>query len=73
VAAVEPHGGRYLARRTHLQKLEGDRSPPQISLIIEWPTKTTPTNREPRRISHCLTKRNPTRSTSMIRHSINIG
>jgi len=36
---VEQHGGRYLARTPHLEKIEGDRPPPQISLIIEWPSK----------------------------------
>jgi uncharacterized protein (DUF1330 family) len=36
---VEQHGGRYLARTPHMEKLEGDRPPPQIFLIIEWPSK----------------------------------
>jgi uncharacterized protein (DUF1330 family) len=36
---VEQHGGRYLARTPHLEKIEGGRRPPQISLIIEWPSK----------------------------------
>jgi len=36
---VEEHGGRYLARTPHLEKLEGDRPAPQISLIIEWPSE----------------------------------
>jgi uncharacterized protein (DUF1330 family) len=36
---VEKHGGRYLARTPHLEKIEGDRPPSQISLIIEWPSK----------------------------------
>lgn len=36
---VERHGGRYLARTAQVEKLEGDRTPPQIVLIIEWPSK----------------------------------
>jgi uncharacterized protein (DUF1330 family) len=36
---VEEHGGRYLARTPRSQRLEGDREPPQISLIIEWPSR----------------------------------
>ena len=36
---VEQHGGRYLARTPHLEKIEGDRKLPQIFLIIEWPSK----------------------------------
>ena len=36
---VERHGGRYLARTPQVEKLEGDRSPPQTFLIIEWPSK----------------------------------
>lgn len=36
---VEGHGGRYLARTSDLEKLEGERKEPQIFLIIEWPSK----------------------------------
>jgi uncharacterized protein (DUF1330 family) len=36
---VERHGGRYLARTPRIDKIEGDRKPPQIYLIIEWPSK----------------------------------
>jgi len=36
---VERYGGRYLARTPRVEKLEGDRNPPQIFLIIEWPSK----------------------------------
>lgn len=36
---VEEHGGRYLARTPNVEKLEGDRPPAQIHLIIEWPSK----------------------------------
>jgi uncharacterized protein (DUF1330 family) len=34
---VERYGGRYLARTTSFGKLEGDREPAQIVLLIEWP------------------------------------
>ena len=34
---VERHGGRYLARTTTVAKLEGEREPAQIVMIIEWP------------------------------------
>jgi uncharacterized protein (DUF1330 family) len=36
---VERYGGRYLARTSKLEQLEGDRPPPQLLLIIEWPSK----------------------------------
>ena len=36
---VEAHGGRYLARTSRIEKLEGDRRIPQIFLIIEWPSR----------------------------------
>jgi uncharacterized protein (DUF1330 family) len=36
---VEQHGGRYLARTPNFEKIEGERTPPQIYLIIEWPSK----------------------------------
>jgi uncharacterized protein (DUF1330 family) len=36
---VEEHGGRYLARTPRAERLEGEREPPQISLIIEWPSR----------------------------------
>lgn len=36
---VESRGGRYLARTSAIEKLEGDREPPQVFLIIEWPSK----------------------------------
>lgn len=38
-ALVERHGGRYLARTPNVEKVEGERATPQISLIIEWPSK----------------------------------
>lgn len=36
---VERYGGRYLARTSNVEKIEGERNPPQIFLIIEWPSK----------------------------------
>ena len=36
---VEQSGGRYLARTSKIDKLEGERKVPQIFLIIEWPSK----------------------------------
>ncbi len=36
---VERHGGRYLARTPKIDRIEGERKPPQIYLIIEWPSK----------------------------------
>ena len=34
---VERYGGRYLARTTACEKLEGQRESPQVALLIEWP------------------------------------
>ncbi len=36
---VERYGGRYLARTSHVEKLEGERKLPHAFLIIEWPSK----------------------------------
>jgi uncharacterized protein (DUF1330 family) len=36
---VERFNGRYLARTSKVEKLEGERTPPQIFLIIEWPSR----------------------------------
>lgn len=36
---VERHGGRYLARTSNIEKLEGERKAPQILLLIEWPSR----------------------------------
>ena len=36
---VEHHGGRYLARTSAVEKIEGERTPAQIYLLIEWPSK----------------------------------
>jgi uncharacterized protein (DUF1330 family) len=40
---VERFGGRYLARTSNIEKVEGRRKPPQIFLIIEWPSKEAAT------------------------------
>lgn len=36
---VEQRGGRYLARTTTIERLEGERQPSQLIVIIEWPSK----------------------------------
>ena len=36
---VEQYGGRYLARTSRLEKLEGERAAPQLVVIVEWPSK----------------------------------
>ena len=36
---VERHGGKYLARTSNLEKLEGTRERPQMCVLIEWPSK----------------------------------
>lgn len=36
---IERRGGRYLARTPRVEKLEGDRPPPQLVLLIEWPSR----------------------------------
>ena len=36
---VEARGGRYLARTSALEKIEGERALPQILVILEWPSK----------------------------------
>ena len=36
---VERHGGRYLARTAQIEQIEGERTPPRIYLVIEWPSK----------------------------------
>jgi len=38
---VEQRGGRFLARTSNVQKIEGERKLPQVFLIIEWPSKKT--------------------------------
>ncbi|HTS61667.1 MAG TPA: DUF1330 domain-containing protein [Candidatus Acidoferrales bacterium] len=36
---VERRGGRYLARTSNIDQLEGDGKPPQVVVLIEWPSK----------------------------------
>jgi uncharacterized protein (DUF1330 family) len=36
---VEQNGGRYLARTSNVERIEGERRPPQIFLLIEWPSR----------------------------------
>jgi uncharacterized protein (DUF1330 family) len=36
---VEQRGGRFLARTSKVEKIEGERKLRQIFLIIEWPSK----------------------------------
>ncbi len=38
-ALVERFGGRYLARTSNFERVEGERAPPQIYLLIEWPSR----------------------------------
>lgn len=38
---VERYGGKYLARTSNVEKLEGEGPSPQILLIIEWPSRET--------------------------------
>ena len=36
---VEARGGRYLARTGTIERIEGERTPPQTLLLIEWPSR----------------------------------
>ena len=36
---VEARGGRFLARTATHEKLEGERPPPQVYLLVEWPSR----------------------------------
>jgi len=36
---VERRGGRYLARTSIVERMEGERKPPQILVILDWPSK----------------------------------
>lgn len=36
---IERAGGRYLARTSQIEKIEGQRKVPQVCLIIEWPSR----------------------------------
>ncbi|HKS29840.1 MAG TPA: DUF1330 domain-containing protein [Pyrinomonadaceae bacterium] len=36
---VERYGGKYLARTSNVERLEGEGRLPQVFLIVEWPSK----------------------------------
>lgn len=36
---IEQRGGRYLARTSTIEKLEGERARPQVIVITEWPER----------------------------------
>jgi uncharacterized protein (DUF1330 family) len=36
---VERSGGRYLARTPRIEKIEGERKPMPMCVILEWPSK----------------------------------
>jgi uncharacterized protein (DUF1330 family) len=36
---IERSGGRYLARTSHVEKLEGERARPPVLVITEWPSR----------------------------------
>lgn len=38
-ALVAQHGGKYLARTTHHERLEGEGENAALRVIIEWPSK----------------------------------
>lgn len=38
-AVVAKHGGKYIARTTSHETLEGDGQSPALRVIIEWPSK----------------------------------
>ena len=40
---VEQHGGRYLVRTSHIEKVEGERPAPQVFVIVEFPSKEAAT------------------------------
>ena len=37
---VERHGGRYLVRTNRIERMEGERSTPQLLVIVEFPSET---------------------------------
>ena len=41
---VEEYGGKFLARTTHVQRLEGERDVPQWILLIEFPSPEAAAN-----------------------------
>ena len=38
-ALVHQHGGKYLARTSNIEQLEGQAESPDVFVIIEWPSK----------------------------------
>lgn len=38
---IEARGGRYLARSTNAERIEGDRTTPSACVIVEWPSRET--------------------------------
>jgi uncharacterized protein (DUF1330 family) len=36
---VERHGGRYLARTPRIERIEGEREPGQVCVLVEWPSR----------------------------------
>ena len=36
---VEQRGGRYLTRTSTIERIEGERKPPQVMVMLEWPSK----------------------------------
>ena len=36
---VHRHGGKYLARTSTIDQLEGEHDAPDVFVIIEWPSK----------------------------------
>jgi len=36
---IERRGGKYLARTSNIEKLEGERESPQLILLLEWPSR----------------------------------
>ncbi len=38
-ALVDKHGGKYLARTMTMERVEGTGEPPNVFVIIEWPSK----------------------------------
>lgn len=36
---IAKHGGKYLARTTNHEQLEGEDSPAGLRIILEWPSK----------------------------------
>ena len=36
---VERRGGRYLSRTSTIERIEGERKPPQVMVILEWPSR----------------------------------